>query len=198
MSEIVTCARLAPEDTSGRSAHTWWIPRLPRGVPEARHRVQKAMRSWGEPDERIQTAALVVTELVTNAVQHTAGRRVRCRLLRSPGGVRICVWNRGRRSMTALPRPRDPARISHVTRAPVPRRPEPHRVAGDRPHMVVGPVEGPGPVAFDAPDGTGGPDEGFDLASVAEDGRGLMLVDALATRWGTRSSLSGRLVWADL
>lgn len=40
--------------------------------------------------------------------------------------------------------------------------------------------------------------EGFDLASLAEDGRGLMLVDTLATRWGTRTSLSGRLVWADI
>ncbi|MFF4244442.1 ATP-binding protein [Streptomyces sp. NPDC001822] len=174
------------------------MPRLPRGVPEARHRVQKTMRNWGEPDDRIETAALVVTELVTNAVQHTAGRRVRCRLLRSPGGVRICVWNRRRRHIAALPHPRNPARISHATRAPVPRRPEPHRVAGDRPRPVVGPVEGPGPVAFTGPDGTGGPDGGFELASVAEDGRGLMLVDALATRWGTRSSLSGRLVWADL
>ncbi|HBF79909.1 MAG TPA: ATP-binding protein, partial [Streptomyces sp.] len=40
--------------------------------------------------------------------------------------------------------------------------------------------------------------DAFDLASLSEDGRGLMLVDALAVRWGTRTSLSGRLVWADL
>ncbi|MEV2246558.1 ATP-binding protein [Streptomyces sp. NPDC049970] len=175
------------------------MSRLPRGVPEARHRVQKAMRSWGEPDERIETAALVVTELVTNAVQHTASRRIRCRLLRSPGGVRICVWNRSRRRVSALPRPRDPARGSHAPRAPLPRRPEPHGVPDDGPHPAsgTGPVEGPGPVARVAPDAM--PDPGcFDLASVAEDGRGLMLVDALAARWGTRSSLSGRLVWADV
>ncbi|MFJ8977013.1 ATP-binding protein [Streptomyces sp. NPDC102282] len=155
------------------------MPRLPRGVPVARHRVQEAMRSWGEPDERVETAALVVTELVTNAVEHTAGRRIRCRLLRTSGRVRICVWNRGRRHIPELPGPRDP---------------EAYPVRGDGPHGADG-TEGPGPVALTRPVGT---DEGFSLASVAEDGRGLMLVDALATRWGTRSSVSGRLVWADI
>ncbi|MFD5642732.1 hypothetical protein ACFWIP_13355, partial [Streptomyces anulatus] len=36
------------------------------------------------------------------------------------------------------------------------------------------------------------------LDHLAEDGRGLLLVDALAARWGTRAALAGRLVWADL
>ncbi|WP_432102686.1 ATP-binding protein [Streptomyces sp. bgisy091] len=155
------------------------MPRLPRGVPVARHRVQEAMRRWGEPDERVEVAALVVTELVTNAVEHTAGRRIRCRLLRTPGRVRICVWNRGRRHVPGLPGPRDPDGHGGRTAAA-------HAPAG---------TEGPGPVALHAPDGA---DEGFALASVAEGGRGLMLVDALAARWGTRTSVSGRLVWADL
>ncbi|MFJ8750201.1 ATP-binding protein [Streptomyces sp. NPDC102441] len=134
------------------------------------------MRGWGEPDERIETAALVVTELVTNAVEHTAGRRIRCRLLRTPGRVRICVWNRGRR---------------HVPELPGPRSRQPSGAPTEEPHGT----DGPGPVAFSATDGT---DDGFSLASVSEDGRGLMLVDALATRWGTRTSVSGRLVWADI
>ncbi|MFB4426579.1 ATP-binding protein [Streptomyces sp. QL37] len=151
------------------------MPRLPRAVPVARHRVQEAMRSWGEPDERVETAALVVTELVTNAVEHTAGRRIRCRLLRTPGRVRICVWNRGRRHVPKLPGPRN----------------RPAGTPADGPHGA----EGPGPVPLGGPEGT---DDGFSLASVSEDGRGLMLVDALAARWGTRSSVSGRLVWADI
>ncbi|MFJ4839621.1 ATP-binding protein [Streptomyces sp. NPDC088746] len=133
------------------------------------------MRGWGEPDERVETAALVVTELVTNAVEHTAGRRIRCRLLRTPGRVRICVWTRGRRHMPQLPGPRN----------------RPSSTPAENP---LG-AEGPGPVPFGGPDGT---DDGFSLASVPEDGRGLMLVDALAARWGTRSSVSGRLVWADI
>ncbi|MFE4693153.1 ATP-binding protein [Streptomyces sp. NPDC056749] len=134
------------------------------------------MRSWGEPDERVETAALVVTELVTNAVEHTAGRRIRCRLLRTSGRVRICVWNRGRRHVPELPGPRDPG------------------LHGDPAYGPNG-SEGPGPVALGGPHGTG---DGFSLASVAEDGRGLMLVDMLSTRWGTRTSVSGRLVWADV
>ncbi|MCA1270634.1 hypothetical protein LCE32_11230 [Streptomyces sp. 7G] len=36
------------------------------------------------------------------------------------------------------------------------------------------------------------------LDHLSEDGRGLLLVDALAARWGTRAALAGRLVWADL
>ncbi|MFE5242431.1 MULTISPECIES: ATP-binding protein [unclassified Streptomyces] len=172
------------------------MPRLPRSVPEARHRVQQAMRSWGEPDDRVETAALVVTELVANAVEHTTGRRIRCRLLRTPGRVRICVWNRRLRHGQPLPRPRDPA-VPHTRHAAA--RPERHRAAGDGSH---GPgahdgTEGPGPVAATVPEGMDG-HEGFSLTSVAEDGRGLMLVDALASRWGTRTSMSGRLVWADI
>lgn len=138
----------------------------------ARHRVRKAMRSWGEPEERVETAALVVTELVANAVEHTAGRRIRCRLVRTSGRVRVCVWNRGRRHAPGLPGPRSP---------------QPSTPPAEGPHGA----DGPGPVALDGPDG-------FSLASVAEDGRGLMLVDTLATRWGTRTSVSGRLVWADI
>ncbi|MER5551779.1 ATP-binding protein [Streptomyces sp. NPDC002793] len=149
------------------------MPRLPRGVPVARHRVQEAMRGWGEPDERVETAALVMTELVANAVEHTAGRRIRCRVLRTPGRVRICVWNRGR---------------LHVAGLPGPRKAEPCGAPADGARGT----EGPGPVV------SGGPDDASVLASVAEDGRGLMLVDALATRWGTRTSVSGRLVWADV
>lgn len=120
------------------------------------------MRAWGEPADRIEAAALIVTELVTNAVQHTSTRRIRCRLLRSADGVRICVWNRGR---TRIPAPASP---------------------GDSAGLPVG-----APATGDA----AGADP---LDRLTEDGRGLLLVDALAARWGTRAALAGRLVWADL
>ncbi|MFD9502622.1 ATP-binding protein [Streptomyces sp. NPDC060035] len=155
------------------------------------------MRDWGEPADRVETAALVVTELVANAVQHTAGRRIRCRLLRSSAGVRICVWNRGRARIPAPTRPMDAQMASHASHAPTPRRPELSHRPGEGPH-------GPGgrdiakrpefPGALDFSDSL----DDADIDSLAEDGRGLMLVDALATRWGTRASLSGRLVWADI
>lgn len=127
------------------------------------------MRAWGEPADRVEAAALIVTELVTNAVQHTSTRRIRCRLLRSADGVRICVWNRGR---AAIPSPTPP---------------------GDR--------AGPTPGAAETSDGFDGLDglavRDADM-SLPEDGRGLLLVDALAARWGTRVALAGRLVWADI
>ncbi|MFJ6613906.1 ATP-binding protein [Streptomyces sp. NPDC091289] len=132
---------------------------MPGGVPEARHRVQEAMRAWGEPADRIEAAALIVTELVTNAVQHTTTRRIRCRLLRSADGVRICVWNRGRARIPAPATPGDSAGL---------------------------PVAGVPAVGGDV------------LDCLSEDGRGLLLVDALAARWGTRAALAGRLVWADV
>lgn len=113
------------------------------------------MRDWGEPGDRIDAAALVVTELVANAVQHTDSRRIRCRLLRSRSGVRICVWNRG----------------SGHARIPSPTPP------GD---LATAPGECPEP------------------EELAEDGRGLLLVDALAARWGTSTGVAGRLVWADI
>ncbi|MFI7329191.1 ATP-binding protein [Streptomyces rubiginosohelvolus] len=121
------------------------------------------MRAWGEPAERIEAAALIVTELVTNAVQHTSTRRIRCRLLRSTAGVRICVWNRGR---ARIPAPAAPA---------------------DSAGLPVG--EAPTADDLEADDA---------LDHLSEDGRGLLLVDALAARWGTRAALAGRLVWADL
>ncbi|MFH9268556.1 ATP-binding protein [Streptomyces sp. NPDC017546] len=136
---------------------------MPGGAPEARHRVQEAMRAWGEPADRVEAAALIVTELVTNAVQHTSTRRIRCRLLRSADGVRICVWNRGR------------------ARIPAPATP------GDSAGLPVGGVPA-----------MGGHEDDDALDRLAEDGRGLLLVDALAARWGTRAALAGRLVWADV
>ncbi|MER6024294.1 ATP-binding protein, partial [Streptomyces anulatus] len=75
------------------------------------------MRAWGEPAERIETAALIVTELVTNAVQHTTTRKIRCRLLRSADGVRICVWNRGR---ARIPSPASPGDSAGLPVAGVP------------------------------------------------------------------------------
>lgn len=120
------------------------------------------MRAWGEPAERIEAAALIVTELVTNAVQHTSTRRIRCRLLRSADGVRVCVWNRGRARIPAPATPGDSA----------------------------------GRPVAEAPAGSGHVDDVLDR--LAEDGRGLLLVDALAARWGTRAALAGRLVWADV
>lgn len=69
-------------------------------------------------------------------------------------------------------------------------RPGPDPVAG-----VAGRLDRPSVAGVPATDGH---DDGDMLDHLAEDGRGLLLVDALAARWGTRAALAGRLVWADL
>ncbi|WP_299539311.1 ATP-binding protein [uncultured Streptomyces sp.] len=141
-------------------------------MPEARHRVREAMRAWGEPAERVEAASLIVTELVANALQHTGTRRIRCRLLRSGDGVRICVWNRGR---GRLPSPRPPADA------------EPS--GGD--------AGARGAASWPTAGAARG--EGAERAEgLSEHGRGLVLVEALSKRWGTSAALAGRLVWADV
>jgi anti-sigma regulatory factor (Ser/Thr protein kinase) len=48
------------------------LPPVLRSVPVARHVVLDLMRAWGAPQDR-DDAALLVTELVTNVVDHVGG-----------------------------------------------------------------------------------------------------------------------------
>jgi serine phosphatase RsbU (regulator of sigma subunit) len=106
-------------------------------VAEARHFTATSLRDWGL-DGTVDTAALLVSELVTNALLHTPGPAV-LQLLPSRDGVRIEVSD------------------------PVAHGPEP---------------------------------QGRDLES--EHGRGVMLVEALALRWGVDPHGAGKLVWAEV
>jgi anti-sigma regulatory factor (Ser/Thr protein kinase) len=61
----------------------WTFPAAPRTVPAARSAVVARLTEWGMDGVR-DTAALLVTELVTNAVCHGRGGSVDLRLL-GPG-----------------------------------------------------------------------------------------------------------------
>ncbi|GAA0483524.1 ATP-binding protein [Streptomyces olivaceiscleroticus] len=125
-------------------------PRSPRSVPRARAALRKTLAEWGLSalEDR---AALVLTELLTNAVRHAhvpRDRHIQTRIcpLRTvapsgaPGGVRIEVHD----AAYAQPRLRAP-----------------------------------------------GPD--------VEYGRGLVLVAALAERWGCHARPGpGKVVWAEV
>jgi anti-sigma regulatory factor (Ser/Thr protein kinase)/CheY-like chemotaxis protein len=104
---------------------------------EARAVVRDVLGRWGYR-ELIDDATLVVSELVTNAVEHA---RSTCAVIlnRSEGGVRIEV--------------RD---------------------------------QGPGSPSLQPPSDT------------AEGGRGLMIVSALATAWGTQATPYAKSVWVEL
>jgi hypothetical protein len=110
------CSRLAPRD--------------------ARQFVASTLRSWNR-DGMVDDAALVITELATNAVLH-ARSDFMVTITRGVGFVRIAVID----TSTATPRPGSPA---------------------------------PG----------------------AASGRGLILVAALASRWGHDRFDAGKLVWAE-
>ncbi|MCT2590765.1 ATP-binding protein [Streptomyces sp. N2-109] len=87
------------------------MPCTPEGVRQARQHARSTMARWGEPGERTETAALLTTELVTNAVLHGRGPEVRCHLRRRPeGDVQLRVWSG---PGTTVPRPR-PARDQAV------------------------------------------------------------------------------------
>ena len=108
-----------------------------QSATEARHLTERTLRSWG-CDELTDTAALLVSELVVNAVSH-AGSSATLRLTLTDAVLRVEVEDA----------------------SPVPPRP---RVA----------------------------------TTDDSSGRGLMLVEALADRWGVRTTPLGKVVWFEI
>ncbi|WST73650.1 SpoIIE family protein phosphatase [Streptomyces sp. NBC_01136] len=53
---------------------TWTVWRVPEAVRHARRFARRTLRSWGVGDDGMDTALLVVSELVTNALVHTGGQ----------------------------------------------------------------------------------------------------------------------------
>jgi anti-sigma regulatory factor (Ser/Thr protein kinase) len=71
------------------------LPACPESVVRARHLTTDRLAYWGLFAQIGDTAALVVSELVTNAVLHTASERFRCDLVDSDGRLRISVQDEG-------------------------------------------------------------------------------------------------------
>ncbi|MET9534453.1 MULTISPECIES: ATP-binding protein [unclassified Streptomyces] len=106
MSEFDGDASAARSDDEDDSAYRWSTPRIPEGVIDSRQRVRDAMLAWGEPEERTETAVLLVSELVTNSVRYSArSARVRCCLRRTCSRIRIQVWDAGGDGIPAQRRP---------------------------------------------------------------------------------------------
>lgn len=117
---------------------------LASAVPPARQHVRQVLREW-ELTDLGETAELVVSELLTNAVRATSMAEVfepvRLWLLSDKPSVMILVWDSS---------PQPPVRI--------------------------------------------------DAACDAENGRGLLLVEAISTRWNwyVPHNLVGKVVWAQI
>jgi anti-sigma regulatory factor (Ser/Thr protein kinase) len=129
----------APAQTGG--TRTWNIPRRAESVSETRHHVEALLTAWNRPAETVDAAMLLVTELVTNAVQHTDTTTIICTISLHADTVTLSVTDTG---------------TTHHT--PVPQQPD----------------------------------------DAKESGRGLLIVSALATDWGTHLTPDTRQVWATL
>ena len=113
----------------------------PGSPAQARRLTRARLTHWSVCEDTCDSAALVVSELVTNAIVHTASNHVVCELHDGDDLVRIAVRDEGSA-------PGEPCRS--------PQRAE------------------------------------------EEQGRGLLLVDALCHSWGAREHGLGLLVWAEL
>ncbi|WP_234336459.1 ATP-binding protein [Streptomyces sp. NRRL S-920] len=75
----------------------------------ARHHVREALCSWRMPENTVDTAVLLASEITTNAVRHTTSSSIQLELLRRDGEVEVAVRDSG-------PRPARPLRaISEET-----------------------------------------------------------------------------------
>ncbi|MER6530452.1 ATP-binding protein [Streptomyces sp. NPDC001508] len=86
--------------------HALDLPATPASVAAARRAVRALLTGWGTDEEVRDNAVLVTSELVTNAVTHSASERIACRLHSTAGRLRIEVEDQNRAA--ALPAPRRP------------------------------------------------------------------------------------------
>ncbi|MFF3332355.1 SpoIIE family protein phosphatase [Streptomyces sp. NPDC002888] len=76
---------------------TWTVWRVPEAVRHARRYTRRVLRGWSMPDDDIDSALLVVSELVTNALVHTGGP-VRLDLILHNHRLRVAVTDSSPRS----------------------------------------------------------------------------------------------------
>lgn len=69
---------------------TFVFPAVEKWVPEARKRVRRVVCGWGFTDELSDTAELLASELVTNAVLHATGGSS-CRVICARSGAVLTV-----------------------------------------------------------------------------------------------------------
>ncbi|WP_229925783.1 ATP-binding protein [Streptomyces longispororuber] len=94
----------AEERTEGADpCVTFTLAALPSSVGRARRLTRDRLSSLAVGDDACDTAALVVSELVTNAIVHTASRTVVCEIRTEADTVRIAIRDEGCGS--GVPRP---------------------------------------------------------------------------------------------
>jgi serine/threonine-protein kinase RsbW len=84
------------------------LPALDTSVGQARKRILDRLHEWRVDQQSCEDAQLLVSELFTNAVRHTASEKVTCELWLV--GLRLCleVTDQGSGPHGRQPRPGDP------------------------------------------------------------------------------------------
>jgi plasmid stability protein len=161
------------------------FPAEPIRVPEARRQAQLTFARWGLPREQAELACLLVSEVVTNVVLHTSlplRRRHRMSLepagapagppAPAPGPRVVSGWGTDEfgNDYPGLPAKRFTLRL---------------RLGAAAVWVEVFDTDMRLPRIRSA-------------AETDEGGRGLYLVDQLATRWGSRPTKDGKAVWFEV
>ncbi|MFH8987480.1 ATP-binding protein [Streptomyces sp. NPDC017940] len=170
----------------GEPCVTFTLAATPSSVARARRLTRDRLSSLTVGDDACDIAALVVSELVTNAIVHTGSRTVVCEICTGADTVRIAVRDEGHGA--GVPRPAGPRGpdeehgrglllVSAVSSAwgvqdfgsglsvwaELPRSPDPAACSFGREEFCVDGVDGfDGVAGFDAIDGI----DGFDSAAL--------------------------------
>lgn len=87
--------------TARRAA--FFLPADRKAIGEARHLVREQLGNWGIGPDGCATAALVVSELFTNAVLHTNSQTIACHVEATPDQLLIQVADDGSGPSTLMP-----------------------------------------------------------------------------------------------
>ena len=173
------------------------FPAEPIMVSEARRVAAQTFRSWGLDPGQAELACLLVSEVVTNAVLHASvtpspGRELDWDLgpLMMPAPVGAPAWPDASPDAASSSAPRDPE---------IPQRSRNPRIAESPPReFALRLRRGATSVWVEVFD----PDLRLPrirtAAETDEGGRGLYLVEQLATRWGSRPTPEGKAVWFEM
>ncbi|TGN72293.1 ATP-binding protein [Streptomyces bauhiniae] len=100
--ETATPVDLERASTAEVPPHQYAFPGDDHAPAKARDHVREALGSWRVPEDSVEAAVLVVSELTTNAVKHTQSSRIELELLRREGEVEMAVQDNGPRPAAPL------------------------------------------------------------------------------------------------
>ncbi|MFF8841335.1 ATP-binding protein [Streptomyces sp. NPDC015127] len=93
--DALTTPLLDASPDTATSRYGFEVPARVASVSRARRLVSERLGRWGIDGDTLDTALLIVSELVTNAVVHTDGHLVSCQLLLADGRLRVTVQDQG-------------------------------------------------------------------------------------------------------